>query len=656
MRRVTAALAAAAIMLGGAFALPRATGAHSLLQSSDPAAGSTVPVAPAVVVLIFGEAPDPALSVVKVLDTSGQEVASGPAVGVAGHPEQLEVPLGTLPDGVYTVAWRTVSTVDGHTTAGSFAFGVGVPVADAEQGAGQPTSPNGSVGDTLARFLMYLGLLGLLGAAFVGVAIHPRGFGTLGRFAIGAWITLVAGTSGVIAFQAIDAGTDIGSMLQSSLGLGMISRAVAAVVMGIAVAISLLVANARWRRIACGVLAATAAGGMLIDVVNGHPAAGAQPLLAIGLQWVHIVASGLWMGGLAALLVSVRGQLDVEKARAVRRFSLWAGFALAAIAATGLLRAIGEVGTLGALVDTDYGRLVVVKSGGLGVLALLGTFNHFVSVPAAVRSLRPLRLVGRAEVTIGAGVLLATGLLVNLAPPASVAATPATQPALTASGSDFGTTVRVQMTVTPGSAGINDFEVTVADYDTGEPLADATGVTLRFKPSLVTGVGGSTLRLDANGPGRFSASGGNLSLDGIWNVTAVVAGASGSVEVPLPVATVITGQAIDANAIPDAPTIYTAHLAAGVTLQVYLDPGTAGANELHATFFDSAGNELPVQTASILVTPAGQPGVISVPRQLEPGHFVLDLSISADGIGADVVGISPDGPLIHAHVDIPLLP
>ena len=33
-------------------------------------------------------------------------------------------------NGLYTVAWRAVSTADGHSTEGSFAFGIGVAVAN----------------------------------------------------------------------------------------------------------------------------------------------------------------------------------------------------------------------------------------------------------------------------------------------------------------------------------------------------------------------------------------------------------------------------------------------------------------------------------------------------------------------------------------------
>ena len=662
MLRIGRGAAIVVILLGAVLALPRGAVAHALLQSSDPTAGSTVAGAPSVITLTFGEAPDPSLSSVKVLSSSGNIVSSGPAAAVTGQPDELRVPLGPLPDGVYTVAWRTVSAIDGHAAAGSFAFGVGVSPSTTgpSSQSDAATSLGGSPAGALARFLLYLGLVGLFGAGFVGAAVHPRPPRSMVALAVVGWLLSAAGVLAVVAIQVSDAGADLGTFMGSALGGGVAGRIVAAAASGIAV--GLLVrrsgAIAPWMYT---LVAVSAAGGMLVDVVNGHAAASGLTTVQVAVQWVHIVAAGVWMGGLAALLLSLRGSPSEEKAIAAWRFSRWAGIALVAIVITGVLRAIAEVGTIDALIGSDFGRLVIAKSILLGMLAVLGAINHFISVPAAIRSLVLVRRTGRVEVSLGVVVLLATGVLVNLAPPSSVAAAPTVPPVpLVASGSDFGTTVRVRLVVTPGTAGLNQFAAAVTDYDSGAPVA-APGLTLRFNPASTSGVGGSSLALVATGPGSFAAPGGNLSLDGIWNVIAVVAASAGSVEVPLVVATRVPSLSVDSNVVAGVPTIYTAHLASGDSLQVYLDPGRPGANELHATFFDASGNELPVPSATFLVAPAGAPSGVIVPRQLEPGHFVADLDVTAGALGVDVVGAAPAGTgpdtaTLHAHVDVPVQP
>jgi methionine-rich copper-binding protein CopC len=119
-----AALAALAVVLGMSCAVPSAA-AHALLRSSEPAAGAALSTAPAAVTLHFTEQPDAGLSVVRVLDSDGRAVAATPVRPVPGDGRAVTTGLPSLPRGVYTVDWRTTSAVDGHTTVGSFSFGVG---------------------------------------------------------------------------------------------------------------------------------------------------------------------------------------------------------------------------------------------------------------------------------------------------------------------------------------------------------------------------------------------------------------------------------------------------------------------------------------------------------------------------------------------------
>src|SRR5829696_10056163 len=128
--RLRGRLAAIAVLAGAwLLASGPAAAAHGALQSSEPAGGSSLERAPAAVTLRFTERPDPGLSTVRVLDSSGRVVAGGPARPVAGRPLELRVPTAGLAAGGYTVSWRIVSAVDGHRTDGAFGFGVGASAA-----------------------------------------------------------------------------------------------------------------------------------------------------------------------------------------------------------------------------------------------------------------------------------------------------------------------------------------------------------------------------------------------------------------------------------------------------------------------------------------------------------------------------------------------
>jgi len=400
-----------------------------------------------------------------------------------------------------------------------------------------------------------------------------------------------------------------------------------------------------------GLVAASAAAAMLVDVATGHAAAGSIAPFQVLTQWLHIASAGLWVGGLAALLLTVRGAPDEAKAGIARRYATWAGIGLAIVALTGVIRAVSEIGSLDALVSTDYGRVVLIKSVLLAFLAALGASNHYINIPAAPRRLTGLRRVGSVELALGALVLAFSALLVNLAPPVSSAGGPsqAASAPIIANGHDFGTTVKLRLVVSPGAPGFNTFEASVTDFDTATPVA-ATAVSLRFAIASSTGVGGSTLDLQPGGPGSFTASAGNLSLDGIWNIVATVAAPTGAVEVPLIGSTVVPAQPVDGDGTPLAPA--TVHLADGTSVQVYLDPGGPGANELHATFFDAAGKELPVPTATMAVLAQDGSAVIAASRQLEPGHFVADIQLAGGPIAVDIIGNGATGGVIHAHLVI----
>src|SRR6266536_2457009 len=172
--------AAPAVLLAGLWlvATGPAAGAHAVLRGSDPAGGASVRRAPGTVTLRFSEAPDPGLSVVHVIDTSGREVSAGGTAPVAGSPLELRVPLGALGDGTYTVTWRAVSRMDGHVSRGAFAFGVGLPATAAP--APTRAAPAGDGLDApsplavAARWSFYWGLALLVGAAATGLAVFDR--------------------------------------------------------------------------------------------------------------------------------------------------------------------------------------------------------------------------------------------------------------------------------------------------------------------------------------------------------------------------------------------------------------------------------------------------------------------------------------------------
>ncbi len=652
--RVVSAAVAVVVAAGMLGALPRPVTAHALLRSSDPAANSVVQTAPSVITMTFTEPPDPRLSRVSVLDANGANHATGP-LAVAGDPATVRVPVGHLAPGVYTVAWRTVSAVDGHVVGGSFAFGVGVTsaavaeAADAGSSAPSASAAGASTGTVLAHWLLYVGLLGLLGTAFAGSVVLGEATATLRGLVAAAWLLAVVGTAAFIAGEASDAGVGVGGIVGTSLGASALLRSIPIVLASAPVAV--LLRARRARRGSLAVLAVLAGAALLVDAATSH--AGADPLApaSVAIQWLHLALAGIWLGGLAALLAQVRGAPSESKARAARRFAAWATLGLAAVALTGIVRAVAEVGTVSALLETAYGRLVLVKGALLAGLAMLGAVNHFRSVPRA--NLRLLRRVGSGEVLLGIAVLLAASQLGSLEPPARAAAAEAASvpTSVVLTGADYATTVKLRLEVSPGTAGFNRFTVQVSDYDSGAPVA-ATRLALTFQPTGRADVGASDLDLQAATPGTYAGSGANLSLAGPWDVTALVARGLATVEVPLRLTVAAPPQRVDVSRVPGAPTLYTVHLTGGDSVQVYLDPGTPGHNDFHITFFDAQGGGLAVNDMAATVAVAGHAPQPLQLRFLGPGHKVASLDVGAVRQTFVITATAPDGTPLRAQLDI----
>ncbi len=146
--------------------------AHALLARSVPEANATLDRVPAQIELFFTETLEPSFSTITVLDSGGAQVDNGDSKLDPADTTHLTVSLRSLPDGVYTVAWKALSAVDGHVTTGSFPFAVGNVDAAALQTAAQASRQiKLSVGEVVSKWLMYLSALALTGGTLFVLAV-----------------------------------------------------------------------------------------------------------------------------------------------------------------------------------------------------------------------------------------------------------------------------------------------------------------------------------------------------------------------------------------------------------------------------------------------------------------------------------------------------
>jgi copper transport protein len=541
--RVLTALLLLAVVC--AAAVPAVASAHSALESSDPAADSSVPVSPRQIVLTFSEAPDAKLSLVRVLDAQGATVPGvGAAEAVPGAPTSLRVaPSKPLADGVYTVNWRAVSSVDGHVESGAFAFGIGEEPAPGSAVVVEllHTSPWASALAVAGRWLLYAGLVLLIGAATTSLIVYggrlpPGGVAVLRTAATVA----VAGLACMVwAEKALIGAPSLLPLFVMRQGLLLLGLAVA-LVFCITAVVLVDLWPARW---SLWLLGAFGAAAVAVHVAAGHAASPASfEVLNVTLQWVHMAAIGVWVGGLFWLLLGFRGRDADERGAAVGIFTRLATVMLVVVLVTGVVRAVVEVGSMGALFDTDYGIALVIKIALVAGLVGLGALNHFFWAPAvrAGGAARRFGLNSRGELVVALGVLAATAVLSGLLPARTadaIASGAVREPAgqVTASGSDYATSVRVTLTLTPGVAGRNDYVLWVDDYDTGDPLKSVTAVKMKCSQPERPAAAAVSVQLSKAPDGSWTGSGLDFSVAGRWKVEVSVQEKASGTTVPLEV-------------------------------------------------------------------------------------------------------------------------
>jgi copper transport protein len=622
--------------------------AHAGLRLSDPLEGSTLGDTPTAIRLTFSERPDPMLSDIRVVGTAGAAYQLGRPLPVPGDPQSISVNIRPLDTGVYTVNWQVVSSVDGHTTTGAYAFGV-----RADPGAagvvGSASTPAVSLFEIFARWMLIAGLVAMLGAAAATVAR----FGGAGDLSMGAMGGLLASAGVVllIVAQTRSATVSFANLLNASVGRSLLWRFAAIALAGTA----LILARTRKpedRRVAMtGVLLATLTA-MALHVAGGHAAASLRWVLAtIASQWVHFAAVGIWLGGLAALLIGLRGAPSETKADRVRRFSLIASIALVAVTVTGIARSAGELSAWGDLTSTAYGQAVLAKIALTCGIAGFAAVNHWRSVAAAPADLRPLRRAGSGELMLAACALAVAAALGALAPPAAALRDPS---GFDVAGVDFGTTVRVRLTTPSNQPGPNRFVVNVADYDSGEPLRPRR-VSLRFTPLDDPRVASTMLELKKGADEVFTGSGSNLAFDGRWRITALVERDADSVEVPMEVETGIPPQFVSITRVAGKPTNYMVQVENAGHVRITPDPERAGPATVTLTCFDVLRDERPIEDIVVTVRVDEGPARQQAVTRLSPSTFASAFAFEPGANRITVIARGRDGTRLRAALtlDIP---
>lgn len=462
LRRLSPVLLAIVLLLAGA----GPASAHAGLVVSDPPAGAVLAGGPGSVGLRFTEVVEPGQSEIVV---AGPDRRRLDGVRARRDPQDASRLVAALPAGLdrgtYTVRWRVLS-IDGHPTDGGFRFAIGAPTLPLAGGLGGSGSGPTALGGA-GRALTDVGLLALVGlAAFPWLVLRPavRGLpaqhvdstraqvllrllpwqlGAVGFAAVGSLLLLLDTTAQARGFApSAVAGHlgDVGALLTGSRP----GRLFGVRLFGLVVVLVALLLQRRKATRGGGSGIALAALPVLllltVSLASHASAAAVDAPLAVVMDWSHLIAAGVWTGGLLALaLAALPAARDLMRrdqsaaadtaAALTRSFASAAQACMVAVLVTGAYPALVHLDRLADL-RASWGVELVVKLALWVTVLLVATVNTFSIVPrmserAASVSARlvacgDLASAVRVELVLAGALLSVAAVLAGTAPPDQV--------------------------------------------------------------------------------------------------------------------------------------------------------------------------------------------------------------------------------------------
>ncbi|MGW0600566.1 copper resistance CopC/CopD family protein [Streptomyces sp. NPDC002776] len=539
--------------------------AHAALSGTDPEDGTVLATAPRQLTLTFTESVGLLDDSVRVLGPDGRRLRVGEAEHAKGDgTARVTLPRG-LDQGTYTVAWRVVSA-DSHPVSGAFTFSVGKPSAvPVAVDTGPTEHPATAALHKIARYLAYLAAALLIGTATFVAVCRPTDPQALRTPLLLGWWALVATTVALLLLRAPyetgespaaalnpDALTDT---LTGRPGLTLLTRLAL-----LLLAAAYLVRRSR-RGEPSGVPGAVLAVGLALTwAASDHASAGIQVPVAMTSAVLHLLATAVWLGGLTALLLTLRR--DRLTPDTVTRFSRLALASVTVLVVTGVYQSWRGLGSWDALTGTTYGRLLTLKLIAVALLlaaaavsrrwtARLATAETETAVrervpepvggpslpdppsppppspsPPSDARRRALRRSVLAEATVGVVVLVITTVLTSTLPGRAVAEAAEAAPR---TGGTVAVTVpfdvgvpggagKVQLTLDPGRVGDNALQAVVLGPDGGLSAVPELRVSFTLPAQ---DIGPLDAGLTDQG-GYWANSFVNLPLAGTWTMKVTV--------------------------------------------------------------------------------------------------------------------------------------
>ena len=422
--------------------------AHNTQETSSPASGEVLVLAPTEWIVGFTKSVPLASASGEIVGSDGVRVAlAPPRHGATDNIIVFDMPPNLV--GAVTARWRLVG-VDGHVISGRIPFSVEAaavvpeatvtpetvvapeaevaPVVAVVEEIGAPISEPIRFSLRLVNYVSLMALAGVLMAEWL-LAQGTLALSLARRFAlVGALGVAIAPLFQLLIF--IDdiqiAGTSwlsgFGDALSMTAGGMLFAKTVLGMLLVVLVQKTADIGALNSLR--SRLIAATGVMYLVALAYVGHSRSQAAPWLGVPVDVLHTAAAATWLGGLAALVFVVIPKVDTERGvAAFDRFGRVAERAVAALVVTGIIQMLRLHGNPLSMLTNRHGLLLIVKISLVALMLWLAARNRReLGAQRRRESTQPKtlrRLLVRAsliETAIGAVVLVITSVLVATTP------------------------------------------------------------------------------------------------------------------------------------------------------------------------------------------------------------------------------------------------
>ena len=477
---------------------------HPFLLDSEPSQGQNAAVGTTQIITHYSEAVEINFSELKIYDSNGNQVDNRDTAYYNAE-SSLVITTSPLEDGVYTIASKVLSKVDGHLVHAAIIFGVGDVQIDASLLESQEQSETTFIPESIARFPGLVGQTIVLGGIIASIVIWSTGqtrfkeqialietsfkakFSKVIGFGI---IAVFASNFIMLGVQTWRLETSPLDVIQTTFGHTWLTRMILTIILigiwfwierknqvSIKTQLPMLV-------FALALIATT--------TMMGHGAS-TELVPPIILDYVHNLLSSIWIGGviflgfvvlpsITKLDGTVRDKITISL---IPRFSAMIIISLGILIITGPTLLWFLDSNVSSLTDSTYGKLIMLKIAIASVMIAFGGFYQIRFIQQAKKDLkstsvfkklkRPLRF----EAGLGIALLAVVALLVNSSLPAGEIQSVSAEQGMTGYESSlFSENARFDVTVAPVGIGVNQIDVIVSGLD-DQPLSDISSLKIK---------------------------------------------------------------------------------------------------------------------------------------------------------------------------------